>query len=304
MSAWVLFLSFIPFRQGHIVLGSSSRLCSVAGGVGFWLSCSFPGLSDLRWAGLTHRPLCFGSHFRLRNILAQFPLTSESELSLASVAYPVARSPKEKWYKDDWCFRAEVIPMTHHIGLLFNYRVRVWQGIPLVQRQGRGVHPTGNNASVMAVGAVWHMEEITLGRESYLLPDPMVLFFTVSTSLVLLYLCWAAYQLFLFYACFLLEIKRREKRNWGWMKSNILISWKLIVISDLKRIIRVYWITRKCDHPWPYGAGIVVKNSAQCEGRENNWVNSKEGIFQNYKYEYPDRNKMKNYEIKREWILF
>ena len=145
--------------------------------------------------------------------------------------------------------------MTHHIGLLFNYRVRVWQGIPLVQRQGRGVHPTGNNASVMAVGAVWHMEEITLGRESYLLPDPMVLFFTVSTSLVLLYLCWVAYQLFLFYSCFLLEIKRREKRNWGWMKSNILISWKLIVISDLKRIIRVYWITRKCDHPWPYGAG-------------------------------------------------
>ncbi|GMN71786.1 hypothetical protein TIFTF001_052216 [Ficus carica] len=52
------------------------------------------------------------------------------------------------------CFIAEVIPMTHHIGLLFNYRVRVWQGIPLVQRQGRGVHPTGNNASVMAVGAV------------------------------------------------------------------------------------------------------------------------------------------------------
>lgn len=48
------------------------------------------------------------------------------------------------------------------------------------------------------------MEEITLGRESYLLPDPMVLFFTVSTSLVLLYLCWVAYQLFLFYACFLL----------------------------------------------------------------------------------------------------
>lgn len=41
----VLFLSFIPFRQGHF---SGLLAGCVAGGVGFWLSCSFPGLSDLR----------------------------------------------------------------------------------------------------------------------------------------------------------------------------------------------------------------------------------------------------------------